>query len=90
MDTDHPGLGPPDYTNSATWFCLSSFMTSSSARTDLSRPTNSGANRITWAFSRGENPETADLDLVDQLDEKVKAAEVKMDEFRRKLMLRWR
>ena len=51
---------------------------------------NEAMDRITWAFSRGENPETADLDLVDQLDEKVKAAEVKMDEFRRKLMLRWR
>ncbi len=53
-------------------------------------PWNEVMDRITWAFSRGENPETADLDLVDQLDEKVKAAEVKMDEFRRKLMLRWR
>ncbi len=53
-------------------------------------PWNEAMDRITWAFSRGENPETADLDLVDQLDEKVKAAEVKMDEFRRKLMLRWR
>ncbi len=46
-------------------------------------------DRLTQAFSRGENPETADLDLAEQLDEKVTAAQAKMDEFKRKLMLRW-
>ena len=53
-------------------------------------PWNEAMDRITRAFSQGENPDAADLDLADQLDEKVKAAEVKLDEFRRKLMLRWR
>ena len=52
-------------------------------------PWNEVMDRMTQAFSRGENPETADLDLVEQLDEKVKAAEAKMDEFKRRLMLRW-
>ena len=51
-------------------------------------PLNEVMDRMTLAFSRGENPETADLDLAEQLDEKVKAADAKMDEFRRKLMLR--
>ncbi len=52
-------------------------------------PWNDVMNRIDQARSRGENPETADLDLAEQLDEKVKAAEAKMDEFKRRLMLRW-
>ena len=51
-------------------------------------PWNEVWDRITLAFSRFENPETADLELADQLDEQKKAAEAKMDEFRRKLMQR--
>ncbi len=51
-------------------------------------PWNEVMDRITRAFSRGENPETVDLDLAEQLDEKVKAAEAKRDAFKRKLMLR--
>ncbi len=51
-------------------------------------PLNEVMDRMTLAFSRGENPETADLDLAEQLDEKVKAADAKMDEFKRKLVLR--
>lgn len=53
-------------------------------------PWNEAMDRNTWAFSRGENPETADFKLADQLDQQVKAAEAKMDEFRGNLMQRCR
>ncbi len=42
---------------------------------------------MTLAFSRSENPSDEDLELEDRLNTQVKAAQARMDEFKRTLLL---
>ena len=50
-------------------------------------PWNEVMDRITLAFSQFENPSHEDIGLEDQLRKQVDAAEMRMQEFRRTILL---